>query len=468
MDAALSLTSDPIPYLTRRIAVPVSVGMFFQTMFNVVDTYFAGMLNTDALAALSLSFPLFFLLISVGSGLSQGTTALLANALGAGDREGARQIFAQAIVFAVGVSVAAMILGWIVAPGLFEILGASGNYLELTLDYVRMILAGSVFFVLTMTINSALSAEGATKFYRNFLIAGFAANCLLNPLLIWGFAEIPGLGVTGLALATVLIQVGGCLYLWLCVQNSATWRSISPRLFRPNIQTLGRITGQSLPAALNMATIAAGIFIITWFVQQFGKEAVAAVGIATRIEQLLLMPVIGLSTATLTIVGQNYGAGFPQRIREAWIINTITGTGLMLLGGGLLLGLGKQGVALFTSDASVIAHGTSYLFAASLTLAAYPILFVTVFMMQGLKRPLYGLWIGVYRQIAAPILVFHTLCFVLGWGVSGVWWGFFFVTWSAALFALSWGWKTVCNLSRIPATPRSLSTEGPPVISPLR
>ncbi len=447
MSSGLSLTNDPIPQLARRIAVPVSVGMFFQTMFNLLDTYFAGMLTTEALAALSLSFPLFFLLISLGSGLSQGTTALLANALGAGDRAAARHIFAQAIVLGVGVSAAAMMLGWIVAPGFFRSLGADGRYLALTLDYIRVILAGSVFFVLTMTLNSALAAQGATKFYRNFLIAGFVANCLLNPLFIWGVAGLPALGVSGLALATVIVQAGGCLYLWRCVEKSTSWRGIPLRLFRPDRGLLRQIAAQSLPAALNMSTIALGIVIITWFVQHFGKEAVAAIGIATRIEQLLLMPVIGLSAATLSIVGQNHGAGLPGRVRQAWMINSFTGTGLMVLGGVLLMVLGEQGMRLFSSDPVVVAHGADYLFAAALTLAAFPVLFVTVFTMQGLKRPLYGLWVGIYRQVAAPILVFHTLCFTLGWGVAGVWWGFCLVTWSAALFALWWGWRTVHVLS---------------------
>ena len=105
--------------------------------------------------------------------------------------------------------------------------------------------------------------------------------------------------------------------------------------------------------------------------------------------------------------------------------------------------MGHRAMRLFTSDAAVIAHGRDYLTAAACTLAAYPILFVTVFTMQGLKRPGYGLWIGLYRQVAAPIVVFHTLAFTLGWGLWGVWWGVCLVTWSAALFALWWGWRAV-------------------------
>jgi Na+-driven multidrug efflux pump len=119
-----------------------------------------------------------------------------------------------------------------------------------------------------------------------------------------------------------------------------------------------------------------------------------------------------------------------------------------MLVGGVILGFGgPKIVSLFTNDATVIEHGRHYLFTAALTLAAYPILFVTVFLMQGLKRPAYGLWIGIYRQVLAPLIVYHTLVFGLGWGTWGVWWGVALVTWSAALFALWWGWRVVSKMT---------------------
>lgn len=191
-----------------------------------------------------------------------------------------------------------------------------------------------------------------------------------------------------------------------------------------------------------MITIALGIFVLTWFVKHFGKEAVAASGIATRIEQVVLLPVIGLSSAVLSIVGQNHGAHQPHRVREAWLYNFKMGVLLMVLGGVLVWVLRKPAMKLFTQDPIVISHGIDYLGVAALTLAAYPILFSTVFLMQGLKRPQYGLWIGLYRQFLAPIAVYSLLVFGLGWGLWGVWWGVCFVTWSAALFAIYWGNRT--------------------------
>jgi putative MATE family efflux protein len=444
MRHSLSITTDPIPQLTWRIALPASVGMFFNTLFNFVDTYCAGLLGTDALAALSVSFPLFFLMIAIGSGLSQGATAMISHALGAGDGAGARRLFAQSLVIAVLAGVIASVAGLLAAPHLFRLLGAEGSWLAKTLSYMNVIFSGAVFFILSMALNAGLAAQGETRVYRNFLIAGFLANCALNPIFMWGFAFIPAMGVAGLALSTVVIQIGGCALLWSQVGKTQVAHGLRVSDFRPDPSSLREIAAQSVPAALNMMTIAIGILVMVWYVKHFGEAAVAAIGIATRIEQIVLMPAIGLGTAMLSIVGQNHGAGLPHRVREAWMTNIRHGAGMMVAGGALVWVFGGSMMRVFTDDPEVIRDGTRYLGAAAVTLAAYPILFVTVFMMQGLKRPGYGLWIGIYRQILGPILAYQTLAFTLGWGLSGIWWGMAIVTWSAGIIALWWGWN-VCR-----------------------
>ena len=406
MNRPLSLTTDPIPQLTWRIALPASVGMFFNTMFNFVDTYCAGLLGTEALAALSVSFPLFFLMIAVGSGLSQGATAMISHALGAADVAAARRLFAQSLVFAISAGFMLTVFGLLAGPTSFRLLGAEGTWLAQTLSYMNMIFSGAMFFVVSMALNAGLSAQGETRVYRNFLIIGFFANCALNPMLMWGWSMVPAMGVAGLALATVIIQVGGCVMLWKGVSKTKLAEGLSAADFRPDLKSIREIAGQSIPAALNMMTIALGIIVMVWYVKHFGQAAVAAIGIATRIEQIVLMPAIGLGTAILSIVGQNHGARLPNRVREAWLTNIRHGVGMMVIGGALVWMFGGWMMGVLSKDPEVIVIGTRYLRIAAITLAAYPILFVTVFMMQGLKRPSYGLWIGIYRQVVAPIAVY--------------------------------------------------------------
>jgi Na+-driven multidrug efflux pump len=264
---------------------------------------------------------------------------------------------------------------------------------------------------------------------------------------MWGLLGLPAMGVAGLALATVLVQVGGCVYLGIAIVAHFRSHADGHESWAPNLPEQVKILRQAVPTMLNMISIACGVFILTWFVKFFGTEAIAAMGLGTRIEQIILLPAIGISSAMLSLTGQNHGAGLPHRIRHAWILCLKFSVGLMVAGGLLLLVFSGPLLGLFTKDALVIRHGREYLFVSSLTLAAYPILFSTVFMMQGLKKPAYGLIMGLFRQILGPLLVLGLFIGHFQLGLTWVWWGFSIVTWIAACFALVIGFATLKQLS---------------------
>lgn len=451
--APLNLTTDPLPRLVMAIAIPSALGMFFNTLFNFADMAFAAGLGTGAVAALSISFPLYFLMSAFGSGLSQGATALIAHELGRGDGNRARRIFHQAVVLSVAVGVCLSIAGIVSAPAVLGFLGAAEQYRDQAVLFMRVIFAGAPFFTLLMMLNSVLSASGRNTPYRNVLILGFFANCALNPLLMWGFFGFPAMGVAGLALATVLVQAGGCLYLGLVIQHDPHGCPRGWANWWPDFSAQGKILSQAVPTILNMISIACGVFILTWFVQSFGTEAIAAMGLGTRIEQIVLLPAIGISSAMLSLTAQNFGAGRHERIRTAWILCLKLSVGLMVLGGLVIVVLSEPLLGLFTRDPLVLRHGRDYLLVSGLTLAAYPILFSTVFMMQGLKKPAYGLWMGLYRQIIGPFLLLGLLIGYLKLGLPWVWWGFCIITWSAAFFALLVGFNTLRKFPRQDTAP---------------
>lgn len=423
--------------------------MLFNTLFNVADMIFAGCLGTGAVAALSISFPLYFLITAVGSGLSQGATALIAHALGCGDGANARRIFQQAVGLSIVFGMLLACGGILAAPGVLRFLGAADSYFDQAVLFIRVIFAGSPFFTLLMTLNSFLSASGRNTPYRNVLILGFFANCALNPILMWGLLGLPVMGVAGLAMATVLVQAGGCLYLGATILPHLPDRAESLNNWLPDFHEQKKILTQAIPTMLNMISIACGVFILTWFAQSFGIEAVAAMGMGTRIEQIVLLPAIGISSSMLSLTGQNLGAGLPDRIRTAWLLCLKFSVSLMIFGGLLIIAFSEMLLGFLTRDPLVLKYGRDYLFASAVTLAAYPILFSTVFMMQGLKKPAYGLFMGLYRQIVGPFLILSFLIWHLQLGLPWVWWGFSIVTWSAALFALFIGLKTLNRMGRL-------------------
>lgn len=448
------LTTGPVRPLLRSIAMPAAIGMFCNTLFNLTDTFFAGRLSTAAVAGLSISFPVFFLILSSGAGLGTGTTALMANALGAKKREEARLLAAQSLSFGLLASIVLTALGLWGAGPLFRLMGAHGDYLAAALTYIRVIFFGAVFFLGSYSVNAGLVATGETKTFRNVLAAGAVLNVGLDPWFIYGGFGLPALGLAGVAWATILVQALTLLYmLHRSIQAGILGRDSWAHLV-PQPRVYLALFVQGAPAALNHLTIAIGIFVITYYVNQFGHAAVAAYGIATRVEQVALLPVLGLTSATLALAGQSNGAGLPARVREVWHTALKEGCLIMSVGGLLILLFADPAMRLFTRDAVVLAAGVPYLRIAALISFAYVFLFITTSLLQAVRQPLYAIWIGLYRQLLAPVILYPLLS---GWlGLVGLWLGVGAVTWSAALFTLWWAhWKISSRLQ----VPRSTSDQ---------
>ena len=427
------LTTAPVAVLIRRIAIPAGTGFFFNTMFNVVDVWYGGRLSTTALAAMSLSFPVFFILLAIGTGVSSGATTLIGNALGRGARDEARQYVLQSFSFALIHALALSAIGLMLLPNIFRFMGAQGEYLSLALNYMNVIFAGAAFFLLNFVMSAILNAHGNTITYRNFLICGFFLNLILDPWFMYGGLGIPAMGLSGIAFATILIQCIGNFYLFNQLSRTGTLERFTLRELRPRRHYFRELFGQGFPAAMNMMTVSLGIFIITWFVGKFGQEAVAAYGIATRIEQLALLPAMGLNISTLALTAQNFGAGQIDRIRHVLSVSLLYGCILALSGAVAALAFAPELMDFFTKDRAVITIGIQFLRIEAFVFPAYVLLYICISAMQGIKQPIFGLWIGLYRQISGPFLIFHLLSTVLGMGIIGIWWGIFTVTWSAAL-----------------------------------
>ena len=314
----LNLIEDPISKLFLRIAVPSSVGTIFMTLYNVVDTYFAGKISPEALAALAQTFPVYFIIIAMGVGLSIGTTSLIANALGEKKVEKASHFLAQSITLAILTSIIVSIVGIYFGPSIILFMNDSVVTMKLSMEYLNIIFLGSIFIFIQMTVNSSLSAMGDTKTNRNILIFSFFLNIFLNPLFIFGYWFIPAMGMKGIAISTVISQGLGTVY----IIYKATLTDLSEYLyincFKPKIKVLFELLKQGVPASIGMMMISVGVFIILFFIGQYGDLALAGYGTAIRYEQLYLLPVLGLNTAVLSMVGQNFGANNILRVNQIY------------------------------------------------------------------------------------------------------------------------------------------------------
>ena len=399
----MNLTKDPLPSLFKKIAIPAIIATLFQTLFNVVDTFFAGMISAEALSALAKSFPIYFILIAASVGVTVGGTSLIANSIGEKNKTNVLNYFGQTIVYGIVLSFIVTFIGLFFASNIFSLMGSTNEVINLGLKYTNVIFSGSIIFISVVALNSLLHAEGDTKSFRNVLIFSFFLNIFLNPLFIFGYGPIPSMGMTGIGVATIICQAIAFLLLLKKIINSKSLKKISIKYFYPNFDFLCKIFFQSAPITAALFMISIGNFIILAYASRFGEPAIAGYGAATRFEQILLLPVLGLNTAIISIVGQNFGAKEYLRVKQSYYQAITYGTILMIISGLIIFFSADKIVSIFTNDVVVINYGTIYLKISALIFPTYPIYFISNGFFMALKKASYAMNLNIIRNVVLPI-----------------------------------------------------------------
>ena len=427
---SINLVGEPIMDLLKKIAIPASTGTLFQTLYNIVDTFFAGKISANALAAIAKSFPLYFIIIATGVGIVSASNALISNSLGAKDDRTASLYVAQSLLYSVIVSILVTIVGLSFSDDLLKFMGSDQETIRLATDYLDIIFFATFIFLIQISLNGALNAQGDTKSYRNVLIVSFFLNIGLNPLFIFGLGPIPAFGIAGLAIATVIAQFLGLIYLAYKVYCCELKQYLSPQCFLPKINLIKNLTNQSVPMMMNMFMIGLGIYNILFFVSKFGYLAAAGYGSALRIEQILLLPVIGLNTAVLTIAGQNFGAKLFDRVDESYTKAIMVGSSFMILAGVIVFLLADNIVSIFTDNQEAIDFGADYLKVAAFIGPVYPVFFITNALFQAIKKPIYTVIITFSRLVLLPFSTMSVVVFVLNGSFKDLFLGLFFINWT--------------------------------------
>ena len=404
MSTSLRLTKDPIWYLLKKVTIPASVGSLFQTFYNLVDTWFAGKISPEAISAIAKSFPLYFIIIAIGVGVGASTNSLIGNSIGSKKVKVASLYVSQSIVFAVFISILVTLFGLNTSDFFLSVMGSNAESIALTREYLDIIFYGTIIVMVQISLNGTLNAQGDTKSYRNVLIVSFFLNIFLNPLFIFGYGFVPAFGISGLAIATVISQLLGLIYLIYKVNACALKKYLTLECYIPKFKLIHELATQAFPIMFSMLFIGIGIFNILYFIGKFGDLATAGYGAALRIEQVFLLPVIGLNTAVLSIGGQNFGAKKIDRIKELYSKALLFGSTFMSVAGVIIYTNSIFLVSLFTDDPVAIKHGSIYLQIAALIGPVYPVFFISTAIFQAIKKPIYSLYMSILRLTAIPFL----------------------------------------------------------------
>lgn len=314
----IDLLVDPVGQTLKQMTIPMIYGMILLMTFNLVDTFFVGLLGTQPLAAISFTFPITFTVISLTIGLGIGTSAVIARSLGKGDSKFAKCSGTSALILGAFVVGILSFGGYLFTDEIFTLLGASEELLPIIRDYTDYWFLGSVFLIGPMLGNSILRANGDTKTPSIVMGVGGIINAILDPIFIFGFGPIEAMGIKGAAIATLVSWLVGTAYVLYIVGYKRHLIHTSLVFLKTITQSSKAILHIGLPAAgANMLTpIAAAI--LTAIAATYGDSAVAAFGVGSRIESIACLVVLAMSMTLPPFISQNFGAGNMHRVEEGY------------------------------------------------------------------------------------------------------------------------------------------------------
>lgn len=432
-------TEGPVLKSIIRLATPIILANMLQTAYQLTDTFWVGRLGKTAVAAVTASFPVLFLVMALGGGFTIAGSILVAQFHGKGDRNAVNHITEQTLAVMSVVALVLAIGGILLTPYLLKAMGVETAVYAQAKDYLQWMFAGMLFGFGFMIFQSLMRGTGDVRTPLFIVAFTVLLNLVLDPLFIFGYGDFPALGVRGAALATLVTQglssLAGLYLLW------HGKRSIYVRFkgFRPDWPLIRHMFRLGIPATVEQSTRAGGMTAMIFLVSGFGTLAMATYGIGMRITSFVIIPALGLSMATSALVGQNLGAGKSERAVRIARISFLTGF-LALETAGILVMLFARPLARFfiPGEPGVIREAQIFLH-----IVAWSYGFIGMQMAQngafrGSGNPKLSMLLSILTLWVLRLPLAFLLSHYTALDMRGIWWSFPISNLVAAAVALYW------------------------------
>ena len=378
------LTDSSIVRNILQMALPIAAGMFFQTLYFLIDLYFVAGLGDAALAGVSAAGNVMFIVFAATQVLGVGTVTLISHAAGRKDQADATLVFNQSLALAAGLTVITLLLGFFIGPSYVSTLGSSPATVAAGIQYLHWFLPSLALQFAMVVMGSALRGTGIVQPTMVVQVLTVILNAILAPVLIAGWGTGYPMGVAGAGLASSISLAVGVVMLALYFHRLEKYVGFVPALWPPQLGQWRRLLRIGLPAGGEFFLMFVLMAVLYWVLRRFGPDAQAGFGIGMRIMQSMFLPAMAVAFAAAPIVGQNFAAGKFLRVRETFLLATLIGSCIMVFLT-LFCQWGSAWVVRgFTKDPMALAVGTQYLQVISWNFLASGFVFTCSAVFQGL------------------------------------------------------------------------------------
>jgi putative MATE family efflux protein len=394
------LTENTVAKHVIQMAIPIAAGMLFQTLYFLIDLYFVAHLGDAALAGVGAAGNLSFIVLALTQVLSVGAVTLISQAVGRKDRADANLVFNQSLVLAASCGLLTLLAGYALAGAFMRTLGSDRATMLAGVEYLYWFLPSLALQFGLAALGSALRGTGIVKPTMIVQVLSVVLNAILAPVLIAGWGTGLPMGVAGAGLASSLSVGIGLVLLSRAFHKLERFVVFDRSLWRPRAGVWTRMLGVGLPAGGEFALMFLFMGVIYWIVRPFGEAAQAGFGVGMRIMQSLFLPAMAVAFATAPIVGQNFGAGKFERVREAFGFAAVTGGAIMVLLTLFCQWAASAMVSAFAADPGARAIGAEYLRICSWNFVATGLVFTFSGTFQGLGNTLPAVFSSATRLVS--------------------------------------------------------------------
>jgi putative MATE family efflux protein len=437
----------PIGNALIRLAIPIILSNVLQTGYQLTDAFWVGRLGAAAVAAVSVSFPVSFLVIALGAGFGIAGATLSAQYMGAGRQDLVNHVAAQTMMMVTVTSAVLGAAGYALAPLLLDLLGVAPDVYTGALGFMRVSFVGIIFVFLYGMFQALMRGVGETRTPLLIVFGTVVLNFLLDPLFMFGLGPLPPQGVMGAALATLTTQALAALLGIAVFLRGRHGIQLSWRGFRPDPTYIKRAFFLGLPGSIELSTRGLGPMLLSFLVAGFGTVTLAGYGIGSNILQFVTIPAMGMSQAVSTLVSQNIGAGNPQRASRVTFLGASSSFAILSIVGLIAYIFAPAVVTFFVPRApDVIAEGAQFIRIMCLAWGGIGVQLCVVSAFRASGSMLAAMVIALVSQFMLQFPLAYILSKHTALQASGLWWSFPITTIIVALVSVCWfaqgGWKT--------------------------